>query len=146
MGMCHLLPKRMQCDVHQRSTNWANDFNQKMKMTCIEQTIHSFLFFCASFPFIFTIYVDLFVGKTYSTLDKWIVTSIHSVAILFQLPPCTICVNTQISKAVMATAFEYIQLIATNVMPATNIINPEISYFVETVGIYCKLVMRCSPI
>ena len=46
-----------------------------------------------------------------------IVTNVFSLATPFQLSPYNTCVNTQISKAVMATAFESVQSIAVNIMP-----------------------------
>ena len=86
--------------------------------------------------------------KDFQTNDThiWIATNLFLVAIVLQLPPCTICLNTWISKAVMATAFESVQSIATTIMPAANIINFSFSYFIETVDMCCKLAIRYSPI
>ena len=76
----------------------------------------------------------------------WIVTKVFSMVMPFQLPPCTICVNTQVSKAVMATAFESVQSIATTILPAARIKNHAFLYFIETLGMHCKLAIMYSPI
>ena len=72
----------------------------------------------------------------------WIVTNIFLLAKLFQLPPSTICVNPEISKAVVALAFESAQSISTTIMPAPKIMNHAVLYFIETVGMHCKLAIR----
>ena len=59
--------------------------------------------------------------------DKWY-THLNKYQCLFsgnnfQLPLCTICVNTHISKAVMATAFESVQSIASSILLAAKIKN-----------------------
>ena len=86
--------------------------------------------------------------KDFQTNDKHIliVTNVFLVEICFELPPCTICVNTQISKAVMATAFESVQSIAATIMHAPNIMNHAFLYFILTVGMHCKLAIRYSRI
>ena len=43
------------------------------------------------------------------------------MSILFQLPPYTICLNTDISKAVIGTAFESVQSIANTIVPAAKV-------------------------
>ena len=99
--MCHLILKWMECDIQQRITNWHN-----------EQTMH--LFFHALFHSL-----DLHDlcglihcwntpnrnGLQTNDTTIWIVTNVFLVTILFKLPPSTICVNTLVSKVVMATTF-----------------------------------------
>ena len=75
----------------------------------------------------------------------WRVTNIILVAILFQLTPCTLCVNTQMSKAVIAKALEPVQLIATTILPATRIKNEAFLDFIDTVGMHSKLVKGSLP-
>ena len=60
------------------------------------------------------------LNKWYTPLDSY---QFFLVTIFFKLSPCTICVNTQISKAVLATAFESDQSIASTILPATRIKN-----------------------
>ena len=116
--------------------------------------MHSFYSLFVLFPLIYKMFGNLFTAYMQTTKDDfqtndihiWIVTNVSWVAIHFQLPPCTICVNTQISKAVMATVFESVQLIAPNIIPAANIINHAFLYFIVTVGMHCKLAIRYSPI
>ena len=130
------------------------DLDQKLKITSITQTINSFFSLFVSFPFIFKIYGDLFTAdmqtteKDFQTNDAHIliVTNVSLVAICCQLPPYIICVNTQITKAVMATAFESVQLNATTIMHAPNIMNHAFLYFIKTVGMHCKLALRYYPI
>ena len=74
----------------------------------------------------------------------WILTNIFLVAILFQLSPRTICVNTEISLAVMASVFESVISIATTIMLAAKIMNHAFLYFIETVGMHYKLAFRYS--
>ena len=105
------------------------NLDQKMKITCIEQTIHSFL---SAFHFLSS---SLSV-RTYSLMTQTQQkTASHNQYIhldryqspfggnTFQLPPCTNCVNTEISKAVMAAAFESVQPIAATIVPAPKIMN-----------------------
>ena len=54
--------------------------------------------------------------------------------------------DPQFSKDVMATAFESDKSIATTIMPAPNIMNYALSYFIETGDMHCKLAIRYSPI
>ena len=65
----------------------------------------------------------------------WIVTKFFFLAILFQFPPCTICLNTQISNTVMTTAFESLQSIVDTIVTSAKIMNHAFLYFMETVGI-----------
>ena len=58
---------------------------------------------------------------------------------IFQFTTCTICVNTHISKALMATAFESLKGIANTIVQAAKIINHAFSYFIETVEIFFNL-------
>ena len=153
MGLCHLLPKRRQFDVQQKSTNSVIKFHQKMKITCIEQTCICFFVLC-----FITLNLHDLCGLIYwwhtpnrkglQTNDTpiWIFTNVFLVAILFQLPQCIICVKTQISKAEMASAFVPVKSIATTIVPATRIRNHAFLYFMETVGMHSKLAIRYSPI
>ena len=59
--------KKIKHDVQQRSTNWAINLYQKVKITCSEQTMHSFLSSSLWFPFIYMICVDLFTADTHPT-------------------------------------------------------------------------------
>ena len=86
--------------------------------------------------------------KKLQTNDAFIliVTKIFSLAILFQLPSCTLCVNTQISKTVMATAFESVQSIPTTIVTDPKIMYLAFSWFIETIGMECKLAIKYSHI
>ena len=64
----------------------------------------------------------------------WIVLNFFLVGILFHLPPWTTCVNAQISKAVLAAAFEHFSSIAVIIMPSLNIMNHALFYFIKTHG------------
>ena len=48
-------------------------------------------------------------GLQANDISIWIVINVFMGATSLQFPPCTICVNTQIPQAVMATAFESVQ-------------------------------------
>ena len=53
-------------------------------------------------------------------------------------------VNTQISKAVMATAFEHFKSIATTNEPAPKMMSHAFLDFIETNGMHSKLAIRYS--
>ena len=128
--------------------------DQNLKITCLNHIMYLFLSLCVLFPIILQIWEELFLAymqtaeKDFQTNNKhiWIVTNVSLVAICFQLPQYTICVNTQIAKALMATAFESVQSNSTNIMPAPNIMNHAFLYFIKTVGMHCKLAIRYHPI
>ena len=67
-------------------------------------------------------------------------------AILFQLPPCTICVNLKIFQAVVTTHFLFIHKAIISLV--SNISNTIIHLFqlIITLGIHCKLIIRYSTI
>ena len=64
------------------------------------------------------------------------------MAILFQLTPCTISVIAQISKAVMATAFEPVQSIVFTIQFATRIKSHAFSCFMETLMMHYNIDIR----
>ena len=71
MGICHLLPVRIQIKIKHRSINWVNDLDKKMKIIYTEQIMHLFLSVSVfvSFFFIIVICVDIFTDGTCPT-DK----------------------------------------------------------------------------
>ena len=118
-----------------------------------KKTMH--LIISSSFlsPFIFTICVAFFTADTSSrkglqTNDAsiWIVNDVFSVGIFFHFPPCTICVNTEIFKATMATVFEHFKLIAVTIVPDLNIMNHASLYFIETLGMHSQLAITYPAI
>ena len=66
----------------------------------------------------------------------WIDANLFLMTKLFQLLPCTICVNTQTSKAMMATAFESVQSIVTTILPAPKFMNHSFSSLIKTVDMH----------
>ena len=64
----------------------------------------------------------------------------------FSISTITICVNTEISKAVMAKNFESVQSIASTIVLAPVILNHAFSYFIEAASMHCNLAIRHSPI
>ena len=76
----------------------------------------------------------------------WIVTHVILVGILFLLPPCTICNNTQIFETVMATDYEPVQSIVSSRLPATKMKNDAVLYVMKALGMHSKLAIRYSTI
>ena len=151
--MWNPLPERKQCDVQQRSRNWAINLIKK------ENNLHWTDYAFVSFFFYF---ISLHLHDLCGLIKFWhtpnrqglqisdtpirIVTNVFSVALHFQLPPCTICVNTQISKAVMATAFEPVQCIVSTIVPCTRIHNHAFLNFIKTLDMHSKLAICYFPI
>ena len=81
----------------------------------------------------------------------WIVIYVFMGAICFQFSPCTICVNTEISQAVMATAFNSVQCshsssISCTIMLDVKIVQHVLPYFIKTVAMHKKLAIMYSSI
>ena len=137
--MCHVLAKKRQLSI-EKSSNQG--LNKNCKNVRIEQILTNWIHHAV----ITLLHWWLTPNRKWFDTSIWIVTNVFLVAIFFQLPLCTICVNMQISKAVMETAFESVQSITTTNMPAANIMNHAFSYFIETIDMHCKLAIRYSPI
>ena len=104
--------------MQQRRTNW-----EVLNRPCIPFFL--FLFHFTSSLWSVWIYSLPTHTQQKWTSDKWY-THLDSYqclfsGIFFQLPPCTICLNTKNSKTVMATAFEPVQSIVSTILQATRI-------------------------
>ena len=133
LGMCYLLPQRIQCDVQQKSTNWVINLNQNMKEIYMKKTMHS----------VVSLYIS---SSSWSVQTHWQLTHIQQKRIpdkwyihlgSYQCRFCGSvlstssfinCMNTQISKAVMTMAFESAQSFAITILPAANVMT---QYFFE---------------
>ena len=116
------------------------------------------LFTLCFFPFIFMIFelIHWWIKPNRKRLQAndtfiWIVINVFMGAMSYWFLPCTICVNTQISKAVMSTAFESVHCshtfyISCTIMLPVKILQHSFPYFIKTVGIHNKLAIRYSSI
>ena len=89
MGICLLLPERMQCEVQQMNTNLEIMLDRRMKITCNKQTMHS-IFFChfhlsplSWFVLPFSLLTHIQQKCTTNDSPIWIVNNVFLVGIFF---------------------------------------------------------------